>query len=77
MGHQARPQFRPYPYDLADGLPVPLAISAMLAVEILGARSDVERSEVVHRYAHHIAEAMGPPIPRLPARCLQKSLDGV
>lgn len=51
----------PFPYDLAEGLPVPLAISAMLAVEILRARDDAERSRIVHRYAHHIAEAIDGP----------------
>lgn len=47
-----------YPYDLSEGLPVPLAISAMLAVQILGATSDEERSRIVHRYAYYIAEAI-------------------
>ena len=63
-----RPPFKPYPYDIAEGLPVPLAIAAMLAVEVGHARSEMERSEIVHRYAHHIADAMGPPIPKLPPR---------
>ncbi len=51
-------KFKPYPYDLSKGLPVPLAISAALAVLILNAATDEERSRVVHRFAYHIADVM-------------------
>ncbi len=53
---------KPFPYDLAKGLPVPLAISAMLAVRILKARTEEERSDLVHRFAWHIADAIGGPV---------------
>lgn len=52
-------KFKAYPYRIGRKLPVPLAISAMLAVEIMHAKGDEERSRVVHRYAHHIADAIG------------------
>ena len=47
-----------YPYRLGDPVPVPLAIAAMFAVQVLDAHGLVEQSEVVHRYAHHIKAAI-------------------
>lgn len=51
--------YKEYPYKIGEPVPVPLAIAAMLATEVLHARSAVEQSKVVHRYAHFIADAIG------------------